>query len=821
MKNSIIFLLLLSGMLSRSYRVHAQKAEEALNSLLKNHVIEKVYIQYDKDFYVAGETIWFKAYLYSDGLPSSLSHNFYLQLSDRNGRIIADQKYPVNGAAVTGNIDLPDSLEQGTYYVRAVTPAMLNDNSDFLYNKPLYIFNPDSKKEIPVADPAAQPSIRFFPESGDLVENVLSVVAFSATNGNGRPLDISGSIKMDDTVTVVSFKSLHDGIGSFPFRPLPGKKYSAEIISNNNKLNYPLPAIQSSGINLRVENEKGGKVFTLSRSKKEKELYATVRLLAQLNNRVVFDNEIAFDKYYLVKGHLLTDSMPSGILHFTVFSNEGLPLAERISFVDNHEYESKGEIKWIKQGAGKREENILDINFADSAQRSFSVSVTDPSVSALKDRDDIVSAFLLTGDLHGEINNPAWYFHKGDDTLVQKALDNLLLTHGWSRFSWKKILAGEFPQKKCTDSYLFSISGTVYNESGTGTIADGKLDVLFLLEDSSMLSYSVPVNQKGAFVIDSLLMRGNCKGYYTYKDIKGKEKPVTIKTAENWLSPGLLNTGKLLAGDISVSNREELKKVVIRGKQVLIDTKFSGSGMLENVTIKTKPRRPTDIVNEKYTSAIFRDKGRIIADNITFPPNDRAMNGLDFVKNRITTVEVQRGTFINKKNFSLENHKDSKGAHDAEMRFWEVGLFLNEMPVDIQQLKALRADQIALVKFYEAGFMGAGGVYPGGAIAVYLNEKPELKIPDKATTRVTEINHKGYTLTKEFYSPEYATVAPNSPSADLRTTLYWNPELYTSSQGNTVQLKFYNNDLSRRFKIVIEGFESNGRLIHLEKMIGD
>ena len=60
----------------------AQNVDAALHTLATKHPTEKIYIHYDKDYYVAGETIWFKAYLYSNGQPSDLSYNFYLQLTD-------------------------------------------------------------------------------------------------------------------------------------------------------------------------------------------------------------------------------------------------------------------------------------------------------------------------------------------------------------------------------------------------------------------------------------------------------------------------------------------------------------------------------------------------------------------------------------------------------------------------------------------------------------------------------------------------------------------------------------------------------------------
>ena len=126
------FLFLCSLIITVS-RLDAQKPSEALSVLATQYPSEKIYIHYDKDYYVAGETIWFKAYLYSKGLPSSLSNNFYIQLIGPDGRMISQKKYPVKGATATGDFTIADSMPQGYYHIRALTPAMLNANPDFLY----------------------------------------------------------------------------------------------------------------------------------------------------------------------------------------------------------------------------------------------------------------------------------------------------------------------------------------------------------------------------------------------------------------------------------------------------------------------------------------------------------------------------------------------------------------------------------------------------------------------------------------------------------------------------------------------------------------
>ena len=184
----------------------------------------------------------------------------------------------------------------------------------------------------------------------------------------------------------------------------------------------------------------------MSRSENGKNQYDQLFILAEMNDQVVYETDIAFENYPSVIGHLITDSLPSGILHFTVFNKEGAPLAERLTFVDNGEYRSNAKVSVRKEGLAKREENNLEISFPDSIQKSCSIAVTDYSGQNFSDEENIISRLLLTADLKGYVYNPAWYFENETDS-SRLALDNLMLTHGWSRYNWTPLLSGNFPGK--------------------------------------------------------------------------------------------------------------------------------------------------------------------------------------------------------------------------------------------------------------------------------------------------------------------------------------------------------------------------------------
>jgi hypothetical protein len=113
--------------------------------------LEKVYLHFDKPYYAAGDTIWFKAYLTSDvlatedmtknkHLPSPISKIVYVDILTAKDSIIQVLKLPVTDGVAAGDILLPKNVyRQGNYHVRAYTNWMRNFDPEYFFNKTIPI----------------------------------------------------------------------------------------------------------------------------------------------------------------------------------------------------------------------------------------------------------------------------------------------------------------------------------------------------------------------------------------------------------------------------------------------------------------------------------------------------------------------------------------------------------------------------------------------------------------------------------------------------------------------------------------------------------
>jgi hypothetical protein len=252
MKKIHCFLPILSSLLF-PVLLNAQKLDSMMNVYANNYPQEKIYVQFDKQLYSAGETIWFKAYLFTGADPSLLSKNFYAELSDASGAIIQRKAYPISESSTAGNFDLPAKLTARHLHFRAYTTWMTNFDTAFYFEKDIKIYDNKLDSSGTVTVIMRQAKVQFFPEGGDLVAGVESMVAFKAEDQFGFPLNIKGSIQDKTGKEVLTFNPEHDGMGKFLLTPDKGDSLTAVWLDDRGiEHRTGLPQVKTVGAVVRA-----------------------------------------------------------------------------------------------------------------------------------------------------------------------------------------------------------------------------------------------------------------------------------------------------------------------------------------------------------------------------------------------------------------------------------------------------------------------------------------------------------------------------------------------------------------------------------------
>src|SRR5581483_1234251 len=158
-----------------------------LKDFASHHPTEKAYLHFDKPYYAAGDTMYFKAYvtLGEQHKLSTLSGLLHVDLINSDGKFDQSIKLKLDSGIAWGDFALPDSLPSGNYRVRAWTNWMRNDPGSF-FERVITIGSVKAPAGVPesvVKQPAPAsllPNLQFLPEGGSLVEGVPCRVAFKA-----------------------------------------------------------------------------------------------------------------------------------------------------------------------------------------------------------------------------------------------------------------------------------------------------------------------------------------------------------------------------------------------------------------------------------------------------------------------------------------------------------------------------------------------------------------------------------------------------------------------------------------------------------------
>ncbi len=757
-----------------------QNPAERLETWHTRNPIEKLYLQLDRKDYFAGQTCWFKGYFMSDFLPSSRNSTLFTELINSGGQVVAKKVLPVLGGVTYGQIDIPDTLSTATYHLRAYTPLMLNHDKDYLFSTSIRVYGKTKGKKI--AAGGNEISLSFFPEGGTLLADTENNIAFKVTNSTGLPVTVSFNIEDNTGALIASVQSLHDGMGSFRLKPQTGKTYTAKWEDRS----VPLPGVETMGASLMVT--RSGDQLSYQIQSKGGDNFIPSYMIGQMQHQVIVKQSLKDN----ASGSINTSEFPSGVLQLTFFNSNGMPLAERLVFIDNKEYEVEASLHKQLVNTRARGRNQYDIRFNKPVEGNFSVSVTDDNMNepGLR-KNNIISSFLLSSDIPGYVHNPAFYFSSNEE--AGKALDLVMLTNGWRRFSWKQVTENKLPAPVYTDPGYISLSGQVTEKGSRKSFAERDLLVWVASSDSGRALQMVKTDAQGRFQMDPLIFFDKAK--ILFSDVMGdKSKFITVKLDTDslyqtynlppLLLPAAVNTNTSLAGSM-----QNAYNAYARGSGVLLD----------NVNIEGR-RLTLEELEKKYVSGMFAGSINARTINLTgqFVPQ---INIFEWLIGRVPGLSV---------------HPTSRFADNYLLQFRQqpVQLFLDEMQMqDATWISAIPPNQIALIKIYPQ-FIGARG--NGPAVAIYTKRGEDLN--EEMESRGDIVDYDGYSIIKEFYSPDYS-VPPDVNYIDHRLTLNWQPEVITDSLHSSIPIHFYNTDRTKKFRVVAEGITKDGKLLMVEQWV--
>jgi hypothetical protein len=838
---------------------------------------EKVYIHTDNTDYFLGETIWFKAYVVQSDLhkPANLSKVLYVELLSPEGEVVVTKKLEVLNGQSTGEIYLNTrSMYSGFYELRAYTRYMTNFDKESLFSRiiPVYSF-PETEGDYSVKKITGSQikrnqfrekqakrddiNITFFPEGGNLVQGLISQVAFKATDKEGKSIDVKGIVYNDKKEEKAVFSSLHQGMGVFRFQP--GKEeYTAEITAENKKKTVKIPNILPVGYVMTVDNMNESEL-SIRIDKSPALNDEAIGLAVLVRGKVYSFMAIDFEDKNAVKFPIDKTDFPAGVAQVILFNIRGQLLADRLAFIQKEDAYLYIRSKADKAVYDPFEKVNLEFWVQDAqgnpVATTFSLSVKEDATSLSPvHRNTMLSHLLLSSDVKGMIERPDYYFEAFDRTRCY-ALDLLLLTQGWRRYQWEK-LSGQQPvqlTQKVEKSLV--IDGVIKSRIQKAPGQDLDLELIMTQRDSTgyygdnVLTGFCRTNKAGRF--EFLLenpMHGTWETLIQAKK-KGKNKdnrimidrfsplpaayPSIASAFTHPASASLLTVDEPEMQDLSPPEPDstatyktyQLQELEVTAKQVnrAQEEKSAASHIVYDVHQQ----------NEKLI-----DKGDEQYDRVvdflaaTDPAFAITPSRVSLQADPAELVKPDEEFFSDKGYYNYNGHPvmfllDNKPLFDQAKRsvdnvsmsmiekvvittspsgvptaiYDKIGDYSAGESVNVRYLE--NKTGLPPSDFFQGGRLRADIVY------IFLHSRYGMKSVRPAKG-VRNLLFEGFSVAKEFYSPVYEyEMEPGDK--DYRRTLYWNPSVLTGDTGKA-SVSFYNNSTATGFAISAETITEEGKI---------
>ena len=813
---------------------------ECLSTQLSLFPQEKVYLHTDKDSYIAGDMLWFRAYVVDAAThePLTASRYVYAELQSSEKPPSGEERpAPVRirilerDGIYAGYFPLPLTSKSGDYTLTAYTAYMRNLSPAYFFRKNIRVGAYGTRYSSPEERGRQQRGydVTFHPEGGYLIAGHPCWVGFKALRPDGLSVGIRGRIVDDMTgEEVARFETLHAGMGKVSFTPRAGHTYTAECrneFGSGRKFRLPEPADDARVLQIMPSSER----FTVTTLRGEKAPKEELRLLIHCRGQhcysgAVTDKPLSFDK----------EDFPEGVLQVLLLDRDNNVLSERLLLNIDEKHRPRIIVTPDKESYGPREKITLQLQFKDEEgnplQGDFSVAVTDNRMVDPYRPSDIRTSLLLESELRGYIEDPASYFDTRN-RLRQVEADALMLTQGWRRYDIPEVLKGHYAEPREPLEIGQEITGRIRK---TGLFKrknfEGYKVAALVPRFGSFLT--ADVDEEGRFVMNGFDYPDST--YYVLQATGPNEKTDVELTLDEERYP---NVGEPLP------RPDWTKRMERYNENFALFTDSLRNILIEEVIISGQARKlpetPYEVLADKsvgyeeieeyhYTSIgqILTQKGlnevgghltyrglgvKFMVDGIlelgmeAMPDFEATSEALKPIKGGSKQSTSLQPSWTDSRNDPYDSFKMSFDYKNSlEMKSATRSFDYNAIPIDMVKRIDIIPPHMTALFGHRVGHNALIVITSKDGSELFKGERQNMDI-----LNLQVVCPSGHQNPAEFYSPKYETDRlRNAPERDLRTTIYWNSSVQSDKFGCN-KLEFYSADDPSDYFIMINGLENN------------
>ncbi|WP_147273598.1 TonB-dependent receptor [Pedobacter chinensis] len=656
-----------------------------------------------------------------------------------------------------------------------------------------------ASKHILINQISNQVDIQFFPEGGNLLENIPTKIAFKATNNNGLGENVSVTIKDTDGALITDSKAQHLGMGSFILNPQSGHTYNALVrFSDGSEKIFPIGGALPKGYALAVNNTDSTKIGVKIFISEGLVAKGDLKLIAQHNNKVMFSTQFSASKQ-LISTTIPKIKLPSGILTVTLLAENNQPVCERLLFIKNQLGKLNIDLMQTTKGKDAQEKKTFKSSLdGKPVSGSFSVSIN--NITKIKpdelNESNIFTDLLLTSDLAGYVEKPNYYFLT-ESIESKNNLDLLLLTQGWRRFIWKNFLqAKTIPITFLPEKFL-QISGTVTTR--TSKPAEKiKIQLFSSSKANGIISLDTFTDNQGRFNFDKLTFKDSTR-FIIKADSEKDQKSLKITLDANPYQAITINKN---SADLEINVNGSMLPYLQHNQNYTKE--LTRLGVLKSTvnleTVNITATRKTITESSNYNGPGVADV--VIAE-------DDLVTAFDLPK----WIEGRVMGVIIKDKMAYLSRSSVPDDIATPMLLIIDGAQVD--PTILQEIPPQDVKSIEVLK--NAALTAAYGV-DKGVIIITTKKGTRSSYKNQIMPGIASYSPMGYYVSKEFYSPKYNPMQKDA--RDFRSTIFWNPNIISDKEG-LASFEYQEPREKGNYRVVIEGIDAFGNLarkVYIDKV---
>lgn len=604
-------------------------------------------------------------------------------------------------------------------------------------------------------------------------------------------IPIKGTIVDENNQFITQFNTSKFGLGKFAFVPVSNKSYFANVDINDSEYSYPLPEALPNGHVLNIINN-GDHIFIKVQTNAPNTLYQTYLVGHQRGQLIIDKFESTNTNEYLLK--LVTANLNDGVTHFTLFDASGNPVCERLVFIENKKNEVTVDIQKDKASLGTKEPLNISINVKDYEGNNLpsylSMSVMDLNAFPHdKNAENIKTWLLLNSDLRGEIKDPNYFFNEKNINKRRYLIDLLMLTNGWRRFTWKKLLYDKNSESQFPAEKGIYISGNTKLLKPPYTITPALSRLTFVKPPFEQEPIQKSTDGKFKF------------GPYAFFD----SIPVLIEArlvSFNSEEPKFRELSIMLDKEIESPKVNRIREENNVSEYTKNDAFLKISRYMDEIKKEFEQKR--QLLDEIVITANKKEQ----EDKREKQMNERTLYG--FPSHRLD-LESSMSVFGAQTAYDLVARMPGVAALGGgiSIRGRNPKIMIDNMTVDVDFIKSISSDEISFIDILTGASASMFSDSAGGIIAIYTKNQYGLNTRIKRKPGVIDFTAKGFYTARTFYAPNHLDDFNKFMEADIRTTLHWEPEIKID-ENSSKNISFFTSDAKGRYLIQIEGISKTG-----------